>query len=93
MSSPEKFRISLRRRGDEFERNKVANVVGVGQGSDTGAATLLFGVGLNGVSRRQQGQGPIAEKIPDEELILRRFCTVKRNPPPPRVPRLLFTGV
>ena len=34
----------------EFERNKVANVVGVGQCSDTGAAILLFGVGLSRVS-------------------------------------------
>ena len=64
MISPEKFRISPAH-GDEFERNKVANGLGVGQCSDTGAAILFFGVGLSRVSPPTK----------DKALLLKKFQT------------------
>jgi len=39
MSSPEKMSNLSGTRGDEFERNKIANVVAVGECSDTGGDT------------------------------------------------------
>ena len=68
---------------DEFQRNKVANVVDVRWRSDASGAILLFGVGLNRVSPPTRDKALLLKKFQPRNRSYELPVAPIANPRPP----------